>query len=469
MNGKNKATSGQLVAEHRGESNGRAAFSVDSDSTTVNGHELIGGFEGIEQLARAAEVPSELLALAQGMVLAMPAEGIAQQIALEALKPVIGELSEEERLKLHGPLLKSAFKRKKDLDHYLRECGSPDKSGPVFSPMSMSALLAMPPKEWMISEVLGMGDLGMIYGPPGSGKTFVVVDLIFSACLGKQWAMRFDTARPLNVAYCAGEGLSGLPARFKAAAEYYGVTKDPPNFTFFPTVPQLHKGATEYGAHTFDTLENIERFVREWQQREAEGTAQKLDLLILDTLHSATVGAEENSASDMGRVLATMKEAQKALGCAVLLVHHTNKSGSAERGSSALRGAMDTMISLTQVGTKWAIYCEKLKDGARWATQTFDLAEKAESVRVWWHDPIESGQDTGRQSQDKEKILQVLTEQAGTRLTAGAIEEATGIKKGKQIYNLLTALHESGECKREHQGRSWVYFVDLDNSESVSQ
>lgn len=464
MSGQKNTTSGQLVAGHRNESNGRAALSLDSDSTTVNGHGLVSGFDGIEQLAREAEVPSELLALAQGMVLAMPAEGIFQQIALEALKPVIGELSEQERLKLHGPLLNSAFKRQKDLDQYLSECGSPDKGGPVFSPMSMGALLAMPPKEWLISEVLGAGDLGMLYGPPGSGKTFVVVDLIFSACLGRQWAWRFDTARPLNVAYCAGEGLSGLPARFKAAAEYYA-TDDLPNFTFFPTVPQLHKGTST----TFDTLENIERFVREWQQREAEGTAKKLDLLILDTLHSATVGAEENSASDMGRVLATMKEAQKALGCAVLLVHHTNKSGSAERGSSALRGAMDTMISLTQVGTKWAIYCEKLKDGAKWATQTFDLTAKAESVRVWWNDPIEPGQDTGKQSQDKEKILHVLTEQAGTRLTARAIEEATGIAKGKQIYNLLSGLTESGQCKREQQGRSWVYFVDQDSGESVSQ
>lgn len=60
MNGKNKATSGQLVAEHRHESNGRAAFSVESDPTTESGHKLIGGFEGIEQLARAAEVPPEL-------------------------------------------------------------------------------------------------------------------------------------------------------------------------------------------------------------------------------------------------------------------------------------------------------------------------------------------------------------------------------------------------------------------------
>ena len=157
MSGHRKATSGRLVADPRNESNGRAALSLDSDSTTVNGHGLVSGFDGIEQLAREAEVPSELLALAQGMVLAMPAEGIFQQIALEALKPVIGELSEQERLKLHGPLLNSAFKRQKDLDQYLRECGSPDKGGPVFSPMSMGALLAMPPKEWMISDVLGAG------------------------------------------------------------------------------------------------------------------------------------------------------------------------------------------------------------------------------------------------------------------------------------------------------------------------
>ena len=50
----------------------------------------------------------------------------------------------------------------------------------------------------------------------GSGKTFVVIDLIGAMVSGEQFANRFSMMRPLNVGYCAGEGVSGLPARFKA-------------------------------------------------------------------------------------------------------------------------------------------------------------------------------------------------------------------------------------------------------------
>jgi hypothetical protein len=327
----------------------------------------------------------------------------------------------------------------------------------VFKPLGLSELLKMPPKQWVIDQVIGPGDLMMIYGPPGSGKTFVVIDLIFSACLGRRWAGRFNTARPLTVAYCAGEGLGGLPARFKAAAEHYGVD-ELPNFYFFKEVPQLYKA---------DSRENVEQFMIEWKQRQEAGHATQLDLLIIDTLHSSTVGADENSTKDMGLVLDAARFAMRALGCSVVLVHHTNKTGASERGSSSLRCRMDSMITVKQFGTKWAIDCEKLKDGEEWHYQPFSLSAKAESVRVWWHEPVEPGQGNSKQEQDKERIVQVLAT-AGEPLTDKTIHEMLGIGRS-QVNKLLAQLVEDGEIeqgiraadKPKSNWNPWVYSISV--------
>lgn len=277
--------------------------------------------------------------------------------------------------------------------------------------------------------MIGAGDIGMIYGGPGSGKTFVGIDLIFAACLGEQWAMRFDVPRRLNVIYCAGEGISGLKERFRAAAARYNVTNLLPGFSFSALVPQLFT----------DGADAMHNFVTEWKGR---ANAPALDLLIIDTLHSATVGADENSAQDMGQVLAAAKVATRELGCAVLLVHHTNKNGSAERGSSAMRGAMDCMIEIQRIsetGTKAVMKCAKLKDGEAWKDQTFDLiaVKDCESVRVAWDAPNDGETTTGKTDQDVAAIIALLKKKPGTRYTSNVIAESIGLGKSKTIYKLL--------------------------------
>mgnify|MGYP003374554854 CR=1 FL=1 len=332
----------------------------------------------------------------------------------------------------------------------------PSSTPPVwFNPLSLSDLLRLPPKQWLLDMVFGAGDLVMLYGPPGTGKTFVAIDMIFSLCLAQQWGERFAVPSPLTVAYCAGEGVGGLPQRFQAAAEFYGVD-ELPGFSFFATTPQLHTKAS--------TPETILQFVTDWQTR----GGGPLDLLVIDTFHSATIGAEENSATDAGVILASLKMAQRALGCAVMLLHHTNKNGNAERGSSALRGAMDCMIGIAEAGHKFVMNCEKLKDGAAWQSQTFALVTKAESVRVWWDQPVPPGESNKKEDGYKEQIIELLTENGGQRLRASAITEALGLGKSHVLgllAEMTTAAIPSIQREIENPSKAhsihnpWVYFV----------
>ncbi|RIK26713.1 MAG: hypothetical protein DCC55_39805 [Chloroflexi bacterium] len=340
------------------------------------------------------------------------------------------------------------------------EKGEQTPGEPIFKIEGLTDLLNRPDKEWLIDRIIGAGDSGMIYGPPGCGKTFGVIDLIFAACLGQRWAMRFDVLRPLTVCYCAGEGIGGLKERFKAAAAYYNVKDYLPGFYFSPLVPQL------FQATGMDTMR---RFIDEWKASDRP----ELDLLIIDTMHNATVGADENSAQDMGRALATMKLATTELGCAQFLVHHSNKAGTGERGSSALRGAMDVMIEVTKAADKYGIYCNKLKDGEAWKAQTFDLVavEGCDSVRVWWDEPMddEKQQNTGQKAADKGTIAGEMRRYAGTRFTVKSLAEVLG-KTENYVRNLVLEMERDGVCERELQdpGKSqsnrnpWVYFIEPD-------
>ena len=335
---------------------------------------------------------------------------------------------------------------------------------PTFSPYSFNDLLAMPPKEWLIDQVLGPGDIGMIYGAPGCGKTFVVIDLALSACIGKAFAMRFGMARRLNVAYCAGEGAGGLPSRFAAAAHHHGI-EELPNFTFYKHVPQLFIN----GESTTDV--SIRQFVAEWRERQEDGRAGALDLLIVDTLATASAEADENSSKDMGKVLQACRLATHELGCAIMLVHHTNKSGTAERGSSSLRGAMDCMLEIRRIsdtGTKAVMTCAKLKDGEGWRDQTLDLTtiDDFDSVRVRWDEPRDGTTMPSREAEYRATILKFMTDQPGVKLTAKILAEVAGVEQSNAI-RLLSKMVSDGVCesalmdqtKKNSSRNPLTYFV----------
>jgi hypothetical protein len=64
----------------------------------------------------------------------------------------------------------------------------------------------------------------------------------------------------------------------------------------------------------------------------------------------------------MGAIIAGCDRVRDKLGCCVLLIHHTNKSGESERGSTALRGAVDTLLFLKGSDARLELVCEKQKD-----------------------------------------------------------------------------------------------------------
>ena len=81
----------------------------------------------------------------------------------------------------------------------------------------------------------------------------------------------------------------------------------------------------------------------------------------IDTVNRCMPSGNENATEDMTRCVAGCDQIRSELGCAVFLLHHTGWDESRERGSTVLRGAMDTLISLKGTDVL-SLSCEKQRD-----------------------------------------------------------------------------------------------------------
>ncbi|MDH6125924.1 AAA family ATPase [Kitasatospora sp. GP82] len=184
----------------------------------------------------------------------------------------------------------------------------------------------IPALEPIIADVLFRDTLARIFGASGTFKSFTTLD--FAGCVGtgKLWHGRL--VRQGLVIYLVAEGIKGIRKRVRAWEQHYGIKMT--GVRFLPRPVQ---------AMDPEWLVLIE-------------LCQRLQpaLVIVDTQARVTVGIEENSNTEMGRVVDRMEQLRTASGACVLLVHHTGNEGERGRGATAVKGALQTEISITRKG-----------------------------------------------------------------------------------------------------------------------
>jgi hypothetical protein len=95
----------------------------------------------------------------------------------------------------------------------------------------------------------------------------------------------------------------------------------------------------------------VETFICELKKLHGEH-GEKIILIVFDTLARSIGATDENCAASMTQVAKSAERIARTLKAHVMLVHHTGKdTDRGGRGSSALRGAVDTEISLIPLKT----------------------------------------------------------------------------------------------------------------------
>ena len=205
----------------------------------------------------------------------------------------------------------------------------------------LEELHMIPEPEWLYDPILLERSLSVVYGEPGAGKTFFMLDLAMKI----QGGIRGKQA---NVVYCAFEGRSGFRSRINAWLIENGNNKHYDDFLLMAS-PFVAEGSGE-------SLVPV-------QSHQSHTRRKPVGLLVLDTLANVFHG-DENSQKDMGTFIQCIHTIQERLGCAVVVVHHSGKGERKGdlRGSSVLRGAVDTAIMLKGSDRGMSVFCSKQKD-----------------------------------------------------------------------------------------------------------
>lgn len=207
---------------------------------------------------------------------------------------------------------------------------------PVFTPKSSDPywgfrfapemLETLGPTRWLVSKLIPEDCTAVLYGPSGSLKSFVMIDLALSVSLGVPWHGKPTKQR--TVIYLAGEGEQGFSKRL--AAWCMSNDQPPPANFAFRQIPAIADDS------------EMERLIE--TVRKIAGERGDIGMIIIDTLFTALNGGDENSGKDMGLIISAMKRLRVEFGAAVVAVHHTGKQGESARGHSSLPSGMDVMF-----------------------------------------------------------------------------------------------------------------------------
>lgn len=193
-----------------------------------------------------------------------------------------------------------------------------------------------PEFEWLVSGWLSIGDKSIIGGPSQSGKSFLAIHAGMCVALGTEF-FGAEVERGL-VIYIAGEGARGVKKRLRAWRKQFGVEFDRKTpFVLLQTPVNLYAQDGDTGPLIAEVRGICEQF-----------PGVPLRLVVIDTLATASIGADENAARDMSIVMSNVGKINEATRAAVCLVHHMNAGGEKLRGSTAIYAALDTTIYVTR-------------------------------------------------------------------------------------------------------------------------
>jgi putative DNA primase/helicase len=182
----------------------------------------------------------------------------------------------------------------------------------------------VPPTEWLIQDWIEANTMGVVFGEPGSGKSFVALDMGCCIATGKDWQRYKVKQGP--VFYIAGEGHKGIRRRLKAWSLHHGVVPE-----------NIHVSNTAVPLTEWDAVQLVLREIRAMIKQHGSPA-----LIVVDTLARNFGGLDENSNKDMGLFIQHMDRLKFELNTTILIVHHTGQGNKDRaRGASSLFGALD--------------------------------------------------------------------------------------------------------------------------------
>lgn len=195
----------------------------------------------------------------------------------------------------------------------------------------------------IVQSLLPCPSLSILFGAPGTLKSFQLADLAACVASGKQWL------EPLNGQQCGAfkttqsgvflldydNGKRPTNERIEALARAYKLSKYDPLYYASMPIPWLDSS----------DIKEMEQFGMRMEQREVK-------LVVVDNLGVVSGGADENSIK-MASVMSNWRRLAEDHSLAVILIHHRTKgsdkptskrTGDSLRGHSSIEAALDLAL-----------------------------------------------------------------------------------------------------------------------------
>lgn len=283
--------------------------------------------------------------------------------------------------------------------------------------LTRAQLADLPQPAPLIADTLDRGTLVLLAGYTGTCKTFIALDWACCVASGHPWQGRPVEQGP--VLYIAAEGATGLHERVTAWETAWATSAGA--LTVLPEpVPLLDRTAVAELADLAGTDE--------------------YRLVVVDTLARSIVGADENSARDVGLAVDGAESVRRTSGATVALVHHTGKDKATVRGSSALEAAADTVYVTEGDEADLRLSRTKRKEGPREDEHQLRLSPLAASCVL-----LESVRGQDRVSTDSEhRLLAIAADTFADTLASKAELRAVAAMPPATFHRALNALVRRG-------------------------
>ena len=268
---------------------------------------------------------------------------------------------------------------------------------------------------YVVKGVFGKDQIIVFWGAPGSGKTFVTMELACTIGSGLPWHGR--RTRKGIVLYVAAESARPyLENRFSAIKRERPDLANAKVLVVPIALDLMHEDSGD-----------VDRVIE---------TARRLNdehgdvvMIVIDTLAVTFGGGNENAPEDMGQYVKNMARIKATTRAAVLIVHHSGKDeAKGMRGHTALLGALDAEMAIEgPPGGERILRTGKVRDGDGFSDLFAFTLERTELGTDQDGDPVVS-------------CVVRAKDEAGTKR---ARQQRTGATLGKHQKQVLKVLEQA--------------------------
>jgi hypothetical protein len=221
-----------------------------------------------------------------------------------------------------------------------------------------------PEHNWLVQGWIACNEVSVVAGASRSGKSFFALEI--GLCVAEARPVFGLKVRHGAVVYQAGEGAVGVKKRLRAWRLHHGRTwtRETP-FVLLQRPIDIYHSSEEVDA----LIEEIRAHAKVFEE--------PLRLVVIDTLATATPGADENSGRDMSTVLGNVARIAEKCGCHVMLVHHLNAAGARLRGHTSVYANVGQVILVErdpETGIR-TVTLDKQKDDEDGKSMKFELLQ----------------------------------------------------------------------------------------------